>query len=89
MMPALGMVVIFIEFLVMHWHFIPVLNASMLTAQAAMRVYMFHSYQFRAPVMNLFFHPHEPYNDITLNDVHHLSILRGTLPMVSLTSTPG
>ena len=42
-MPVSSTVVIFIEFPVMHWHFDPVLNAFVLTAQAAMRVYMFHS----------------------------------------------
>ena len=68
-MLASGMVVIFIEFPVMHWHFNPVLNASVLTAQAAMRVYMFHSCQFRAPVMSRFFHLHEPFEDITMDDV--------------------
>ena len=31
---------------------------------------MFHSRQFRAPVMSLFFCPHEPYVDVTLDDVH-------------------
>ena len=53
----------------MHWHFNPVLNASMLTAQAVLRVYMFHSLQFCAPVMSPFFCSHEPYDDITLDDV--------------------
>ena len=57
--------VIFIEFPVMHWHF-----DLVLTAQAVMRVYMFHSRQFRIPVMSPFFHPHEPYDDITLDDIH-------------------
>ena len=45
------------------------LNVSMLTAQAAMRVYMFHCRQFCAPVMSPFFRPHESYNDIILDDV--------------------
>ena len=63
------MVVIFIEFPVMHWHFDLVLNASMLTAQAAMRVYIFHSHQFHALVMSPFFNPHEAYDDITLDEV--------------------
>ena len=61
---------IFIEFSVMHWHFDPVLNASLLTARAIMRVYMFHSHQFHAPVMSSFFCPHKPFEDITLDDVH-------------------
>ena len=64
-----GIAVIFIEFSVMHWHFDPVLNASMMVARAAMRVYMFHSSQFHALVTSLFFCPHEPYDDITLDDV--------------------
>ena len=53
----------------MHWHLNPMLNASMLTAQSAMRVYMFHNCQFHALVMGPFFHPHEPYDDVTLDDV--------------------
>ena len=35
-----------------------------------MRVYIFHSRQFRALVISLFFHSYEPYDDITLDDVH-------------------
>ena len=54
MMPASGTLVIFIEFLIMHWHFDPVLSAFVLVARAVMRVYMFHSHQFRAPVMSPF-----------------------------------
>ena len=61
--------VIFIQFLVMHWHFDSVLNASMLIARAAKRIYMFHSRQFHALVMSPFFPLHEPYDDITLDDV--------------------
>ena len=52
------------------------LNAFVLTAQAAMKVYMFHSCQFHAPVMSPFFSPHDLYEDITLDDMHppfHLS----------------
>ena len=49
----------------MHWHF-----DLVLTAQAVMRVYMFHSRQFRVPMMSSFFHPHERYDDITLDDIH-------------------
>ena len=30
---------------------------------------MFHSREFRAPVMSLFFHPHQPFDDITLDDI--------------------
>ena len=47
-------VVIFIEFSVMHWHFNPVLNASVMAARTAMRVCIFHSCQFRAPVWAYF-----------------------------------
>ena len=68
-MLMLGMVVIFIEFPVIHQHFDLVLNASVLIAQAAMRVYMFHRRQFHAPVMSSFFRPHEPFKDITMDDV--------------------
>ena len=64
-----GMVVIFVKFPVMHWHFDSVLNAFMLTAQATMRVYMFHSRQFCAPVMSPFFQPHKQFEDITTDDV--------------------
>ena len=63
------MVVSFIVFPMMHWHFDSVLNAFVLTAQAVMRAYMFHSRQFRAPRMSSFFRPHEPFEDITLDDV--------------------
>ena len=31
---------------------------------------MFHSHQFCAPVMSMFFRPHEPYDDITLDDIY-------------------
>ena len=34
-----------------------------------MRVYMFHSHEFRAPVMSPFFWPHEPFEDITSDDI--------------------
>ena len=34
-----------------------------------MRLYIFHNWQFHAPIMSPFFHLHEPYNDITLDDV--------------------
>ena len=60
---------IFVELSALHWHFDPVLNASMMIARAAMRVYMFHGHQFHAFVMSLFFCLHEPYDDITLDDV--------------------
>ena len=67
-MPS-GTVAIFIEFPVMHWHFDPMLNASVMVARATMRVYMFHSNQFHAPVINPFFRPHEPFDDVTLDDI--------------------
>ena len=68
-MPTSGTVVIFIELSVMHWHFDLVLNASVVVARAAMRVYMFHSCEFRAPVMSPFFRPHQSFDDITLDDI--------------------
>ena len=40
-----------------------------MVARVAMRVYMFHSRKFHAPVMSSFFHPHQPLNDITLDDL--------------------
>ena len=86
-MPALSSAVIFIKFPVMHWHFNPVLNASVMVARAAMRVYMFHSRKFHAPVMSSFFFPLEPFDDVTLDAYVHFSTHRCTLPMVSLIST--
>ena len=65
-----GNVVIFVEFSVLHWHFNLVLNSSVMIAQVAMRVYMFHGRQFRAPVMSSFFCSYELYDDITLDEVH-------------------
>ena len=66
---ALGNVIIYVEFLVWHQHFDSMPNASLLTAHSAERVYVFHGCQFPSPVMSPFFHPHEPYEDITLDDV--------------------
>ena len=34
-----------------------------------MRVYMFHNREFRAPVMSSFFCSHQPFDDITLDDI--------------------
>ena len=34
-----------------------------------MGVYMFYSRKFRAPVMSPFFRPHQPFDDITLDDI--------------------
>ena len=48
------------------------LNASMMIARAVMEVYVFHSRQFHAPIMSSFFHPHEPHDDVTLDDVSPL-----------------
>ena len=50
MMPVLGTVVIFIKLPIMYWHFDAMLNASVMVAQVAMRVYMFHSREFHAPI---------------------------------------
>ena len=75
------MVVIFVEFPVMHSHFDPVLNASVLTAQAAMRVYMFHSLQFHASVMSPFFALVSRSKTLPWMTSVHLFILRGTQRM--------
>ena len=45
------------------------LNTSVLTTKLAIRLHMFHSHRFHAPVMSPLFYPHEPYDDITLDDV--------------------
>ena len=45
------------------------LNASVMVMQAAMRVYMFYSREFCAPVMSPFFRAHQPFDDITLDDI--------------------
>ena len=68
-MPTPGTVVIFIELLVMHSHFDPVLNATLMVTREAMRVYMFHSREFRAQVISPFFRPHKPFDDINLDDI--------------------
>ena len=46
------------------------LNASVMIAQAAIKVCMFHSRQFRALMMCSFFRPYEPFDDVTLDDIH-------------------
>ena len=46
-------------------HFNLVLNSSVMIARAAMRVYMFHSCQFHAPLSPFLY----PYENITLHDV--------------------
>ena len=68
-MLASGTVVIFIELSYLYWDFDPVLNASVMVVRIAMRVYMFHSRSFCAPVMSPFFRPHQSYDDITLYDI--------------------
>ena len=70
-MPS-GSMIIFVEFPVLHWHFGLVLNESMMAARAIIKVYMFHGYQFYSLVMSPFFHPHEPYDDITVHNVWSL-----------------
>ena len=62
-------VVIFIELPDLHWHFDSVLNASVMVIQATMRVYMFHGRESFALVMSPFFHPHQPFDNITLDDI--------------------
>ena len=57
---------IFIEFLIWHWRFDPVLNASVMSTSAAMRVYIFHDCPFQVLVTSLFFCPHQSY---TLDDI--------------------
>ena len=69
-MLASDTVVIFIELPDLHWHFDPVLNASVMVARAAMRVCMFYSRKFRASVMSSFFRPHQSFDNITLDDIH-------------------
>ena len=58
------------EFPIWYWHFDPVLNASVMTARATMRVYIFHGRQFHAPVMSPFFRPYKLFDDVTLDDIH-------------------
>ena len=87
-MPASGSMAIYIEFSIWHWHFNPMLNASVMTMRAGIRVYIFHSHQFRAPVMSPFFGPHEPFDDVILDDIHpHFYSSRYPI-MESLTLTP-
>ena len=40
-----------------------------MVVQVAVRVYMFHSCKFRAPMMSPFFCPYQPFDDITLDDI--------------------
>ena len=61
--------VIYVEFHTWHWYFDLILNTTMLTAQVAMRVYIFHDRQFRSSVMSPFFGPHDPFNGINLDVV--------------------
>ena len=46
------------------------LNAFVVVARAAMRVRMFHSHEFCAPVMSPFFRPHQLFDSITLDDIY-------------------
>ena len=64
-----GTTMIFIEFPILRWCFDPVLNASVMSASAAMRVYIFHDRPFQVPVMSPFFLLHQPYNEVTLDDI--------------------
>ena len=68
-MMSSGSVVIFIEFPIMYWHFYLVLNAFVMVARAAMKVYIFHNCQFHAPSTSPFLLPHELYDDVTLDDI--------------------
>ena len=68
-MSTSGTVVFFIEFPVWHWRFDPVLNASVMSMSAALRVYIFHDRSFQVPVTSSFFHPHQPYDEVTLDDI--------------------
>ena len=64
-----GTVVIFIEFPVWHWCFDLVLNALVMSASTVMEVYIFHDHPFQTPVMSLFFQPHQPFGEVTLDDI--------------------
>ena len=64
-----GTVVIFIEFPAWRWWFNPMLNASVMFASATMRVYIFHDRLFQTPVMSLFFRPHQPFGEVTMDDI--------------------
>ena len=72
---SMGSVLIYIEFPTWHWHFDPMLNATVLTTRVVIRIYIFHDYQFHSSVMSSFFYLHDPYNDITLDAVRPPSIL--------------
>ena len=69
-MPASGTMVIFIEFPIWRWCFNPVLNASVMSTSAAMRVYIFHDCLFQVPVMSPFFRPHQSYSEVTFDDIY-------------------
>ena len=68
-MSTSGSVVIYIEFPIWRWRYDPVLNASVLSANASMRVYIFHDRQFQTPVRSPFFRPHQPFGEVTLDDI--------------------
>ena len=40
-----------------------------MSASAAMRVYIFHDCPFQTPVMSSFFRPHQPFGEVTLDDI--------------------
>ena len=64
-----GTVLIFIEFPAWRWRFDPVLNALVMSTSAAMRVYIFHDRPFQTPVMSPFFRPHQPFGEVTMDDI--------------------
>ena len=65
-----GTVVIIIEFPVWRWRFDLVLNTSVMSGNAVMRVYIFHDRLFQTPVMSSFFQPHQPFGEVTMDDIH-------------------
>ena len=65
----MGSVVIYIEFPTWHWHFDPVLNATVLTVRVATKIYIFYDRQFHSSVMSPFFRPYDPYDGISLDTV--------------------
>ena len=67
---SIGSVVIFVEFPTWHWYFDLLLSATMVTTQAAKRVYIFHDFKFCALVMRPFFSLHDPFDDISLFAMH-------------------
>ena len=64
-----GTGVIFIEFLTWRWRFDPVLNASVMSVSAAMRVYIFHDHPFQTSMMSPSFQSHQPFGEVILDDI--------------------